>query len=87
VNKKFEYVRSENGEYIMNGKIQKPGLKLPNELGLFDMNGNVNEICIDEKGNFCYKGGSTGDDIISYQKQGYEVRSNGKIFGFRLASD
>ncbi len=85
LNKKFEKVYNDNGEYIEHGKIQRAGLKKPNELELYDMNGNVSEICVDTNGKYCYKGGSIGDDVTSLQFKRYNNKVGDEIFGFRIA--
>lgn len=52
--KGFEYPGSDNLPEVAwcaqnsKGKIHQPGLKKPNELGIYDMLGNVDEFCNDE---------------------------------------
>lgn len=72
----FEYAGGEKleelGWYVANSydESQPVGLKLPNELGLYDMSGNVREWCWDRYGEFPtksqedYRGVGEGTDRV-----------------------
>ena len=53
-------------------RVHEVGRKLPNELGLFDMSGNIPEWCLDDNG---YGGGYPSEQINPLCKEGW-----GKIF-------
>ncbi len=70
-------------------KTHPVGLKTPNELGLFDMNGNVEEMTLDHitGKSQTYRGGSWKDDD---KVRNYSIAGNGQFYrahtlGFRLA--
>lgn len=74
-------------QVISSGEVKHCGQKKPNELGLYDMSGNVSEIC-HNGGGVVFKGGSVSTSIVEYQKYTtvYNNRSVSNL-GFRLAAD
>jgi len=78
-----------------NDKTKPVGLKKPNELGIYDMSGNVREWCWNWYGNFgansgilrVWKGGGWLGDVscceISF-RGGYEPYAKGPDQGFRV---
>ncbi len=78
--------------YNSNEATHEVGTKTPNELGLYDMTGNVSEWVVDQydKDTRFVKGGSWADDasnsvITSTEKVSAKYKS-GKI-GFRVCQD
>lgn len=82
--KKYKYSGSNNIDAVAwykdnsENKTQPVGLKQPNELGLYDMTGNVSEICINEAGKYVgwgsnYKENPFRGDDIAFQKDGFRI--------------
>ena len=65
------WVRDNAGE-----KTHQVGLKKPNELGLYDMSGNVWELCIDWWNPAFYKN-SPADNPVNLKKAGFRVTRGG----------
>lgn len=74
-------------QVINSGQVKLGGQKKPNELGLYDMSGNVSEICHND-GGVVFKGGSVSTSIVEYQKYTtmYQNRFVSSL-GFRVAAD
>lgn len=88
----FEFAGSNNKEEVyvimyLNGKgITSVGSKKPNELGLYDMNGNVNDMCLDFYDGDFYKKSKNSinpicNQIKNWDKKKYELDSKGYIKG------
>jgi formylglycine-generating enzyme required for sulfatase activity len=85
VNEEFEWVRT-----------RRVGQKLPNALGIYDMSGNSNELCVVDKEHVIIRGGSFVDDpsFMTIQRAARQLMPISEIrndhmwyFGFRLAKD
>ncbi len=87
----WHWIRVENN----NGKSQPVGIKMPNELGLCDMSGNIREWCwdlyeggrVEEPQERIWRGGGwLGDDFCceSSFRAGFCASGKGPDQGFRL---
>jgi len=78
----FNYVQDQNS----NKETHKVGQKKPNELGIYDMTGNVTEWCGGRFGYSSYGGDwYSGDDYVVDRKNGYWPAERDNHVGFRLA--
>ena len=76
-----------------SGKRTHPvGTRQPNELGIYDMSGNIQEWCIDvhsQDNTRVFRGGSSWDYLagmsLTFQTQIYGSGISNKAIGFRLA--
>lgn len=85
--------------YNCNGMVHPVGGKAPNELGIYDMTGNVSEMCFDycdcfynEEDQMVVRGGSIFSDLEKYLFVTYRKKAIGKTecyfdMGFRIALD
>lgn len=69
------------------GILCRPGMKLCNSLGLYDVYGNVGELCGDSQNGYASYGGnykSTEEECKSSQGIGPDSKGNFALTGFRL---
>lgn len=94
--KGYKYAGSNNLEEIAwyknnaENKTHPVGCKIPNELGLYDMNGNVWEVCMPYKydPHLSIRGGSIDSDAKSCEiinRYGVERFRTEEYYGFRIA--
>lgn len=73
------------------GKKQPVGTKKPNELGVYDMSGNVNEFVLSDDGLYYAVGGSYFSDkeLCELKDKGWKVRKTEVFhtYGFRCVKD
>lgn len=82
--------------YVNNGNINIPnqvGQKLPNELGLYDMSGNVWELCQNKTGAYDYQGGffASSKQMLTPSAEAYislyDAIKSVPFLGLRLVCD
>ncbi len=73
------------------GKKQPVGSKLQNELGVYDMSGNVCEFVLSESGEYYALGGSyfSDKDLCKLKDKGWKIRKSDTFhtYGFRCVKD
>jgi formylglycine-generating enzyme required for sulfatase activity len=68
--KDYAWYGNQSSGTTAGGKTHETGKKLPNELGLYDMTGNVAEWCFEAEGSTLYARHSTPDEPAKMYRGG-----------------